>query len=134
MMRATQHIVTVGDFRLLRPLVGDLLRRVQRNGWGSRTAGVDLDALVADARELLAGGEVMTRAELGRALATSRPGTNATALAWTVQYLLPVVHPAPSGTWRTYGPTSYALADGTISTGGDRDPAAALEEMVRRYL
>src|SRR5918997_109704 len=83
MMRATQHIVTVGDFRLLRPLVGDLLRRVQRNGWGSRTAGVDLDALVADARELLAGGEVMTRAELGRALAASRPGANATALAWS---------------------------------------------------
>ena len=134
MMRATQHIVTVGDFRLLRPLLGDLLRRVQRNGWGSRTAGVDLDALVADARELLAGGEVMTRAELGRALAASRPGTNATALAWTVQYLLPVVHPAPSGTWRTYGPTSYALADGPVGRTDGLDPGLAIEEMVRRYL
>ena len=132
LLRATQHLVSVPDFRLLRPVLAPLLRRVQRNAFGSRTAGVDLDALAAEARELLAGGRVLTRPELGRLLAGRRPGADPTALGWTVQYLLPLVHPAPSGTWNTHGPTPFALADWT----GIRPAATAqdLRQVVRRYL
>lgn len=131
-MRATQHLLSVPDFRLVRPALAPLLRRVQRNAFGRRTAGVDLDALVADARALLAGGRVVTRPDLGRSLALGRPGADPTALGWTVQYLEPVVHPAPSGTWNTRGPTPFALADWT----GVRPEATAeqLGELVRRYL
>nr|BFE87198.1 hypothetical protein GCM10020093_097990 [Planobispora longispora] len=86
MMRATQHLLSVPDFRLVRPALEPLLRRVQRNVFGRRTAGVDLDALVAEARELL-GGRVLTRPQLGRLLAGQRPGADPTALGWTVQYL-----------------------------------------------
>jgi hypothetical protein len=74
MMRATQHLMSVPDFRLVRPVLAPLLRRVQRNAFGRRTAGIDLDALLAEARTLLADGRVLTRAELGRLPRSPRCG------------------------------------------------------------
>lgn len=112
MMRATQHLVTVPDFRLIRPALAPLLRRVQRNAFGSRTVGADLEALVAEARALL-DGRTLTRPELGRLLAATHPGSDPIALGWTVQYLEPVVHPAPSGTWGVRGATPFTLSDRT---------------------
>lgn len=129
LMRATQHVVTVPDFRLTRPAVAPLLRRAQRNAFGRRTEGVDLDALVVAARELLADGAVLTRPELGRRLAARFPVKETGALGWSVQYLEPVLHPAPSGTWNVHGPTPF---DSAAWTGvGER---ADLAELVRRYL
>ncbi|MFD0362698.1 winged helix DNA-binding domain-containing protein [Nocardia sp. GCM10030253] len=132
MMRATQHLMSVPDFRLVRPVLAPLLRRVQRNAFGRRTSGVDLEALLVDARELLADGRVLTRPELGRLLARQRPGADSTALGWTVQYLAPFVHPAPSGTWNTRGATPFADADWI----GMRPEATAEDcgQVVRRYL
>jgi hypothetical protein len=132
MMRATQHLMSVPDFALIRPALAPLLRRVQRNAFGRRTTGIDLDALVAEARELLADGRMLTRPELGRLLAERWPGADPTALGWTVQYLQPLVHPAPSGTWNTHGATPFARADWT----GVRPEATAedLRQIVRRYL
>lgn len=128
LMRATQHILSTSDFRLVRPAVAPLLRRVQRNGFGSRTRGVDLDALVAAARELLRD-RVLTRPELGRLLAERWPDADPNALGWTVQYLEPLVHPAPSGTWQTYGATPFA-ATAWLDLPSEPD----LPELVRRYL
>jgi hypothetical protein len=132
MMRATQHVMSVTDFRLVRPVLAPLLRRVQRNAFGRRTTGIDLDALVADARELLADGRVLTRPELGRVLAKTRPGVDPTALGWTVQYLLPLVHPAPSGTWNRRGATPFALAGWTGIC--SQATAEDVRQMLRRYL
>jgi hypothetical protein len=126
LMRSTQHVVSAADFRLVRPLLAPLLRRVQRNTFGRRTAGVDLDELVAEASMLLADGRVLTRPELGRRLAVHWPDAEPTALGWSVQYLLPVVHPAPSGTWNVRGATPFARADVPAQS----DP----EELVWRYL
>ncbi|MFC6019377.1 winged helix DNA-binding domain-containing protein [Plantactinospora solaniradicis] len=132
LMRATQHLLSVPDFRLVRPVLAALLRRAQRNAFGSRTVGIDLDELAAEARHLLADGRVLTRPELGRRLAARRPGADATALGWSVQYLEPVVHPAPSGTWNTYGATPFAHADWT---GVRPEPTVEdVRQMVRRYL
>jgi hypothetical protein len=110
-LRGTQHLLSVADFRLVRPLVAPLLRRVQRNAFGRRTAEVDLDALVAEARRFLADGRVSTRPELGRLLAERWPSVEPGVLATSVQYLLPVVHPAPSGTWNVHGATPFASAE-----------------------
>lgn len=110
LMRATQHLASATDFRWLRPVLDPLLTRVQRNVFGRRTAGVDLTELVADTRAILAG-RTLTRPELGRILAQRRPGADASALAWSAQYLLPLLHPAPSGTWDTLGSTPVALAE-----------------------
>lgn len=139
LMRSTQHLVSAPDFRLLRPALAPLLRRVQRNSYGRRTDGIDLAALVVEARELLAGGRVLTRTELGRSLAQRRPGSDPVALGWTVQYLEPVVHPAPSGTWNSRGPTPFVLASDWLGAdlegGPGRDTTAArLRRIVRRYL
>lgn len=102
LMRATQHLVGADCFARLRPVLSPMLQRVQRNTFGKRTAGVDLGALVTAAREILAG-RVVTRPELSRALAERFPGADSNALAWSVQYLLPLTHPAPSGTWNSHG-------------------------------
>lgn len=144
LMRATQHIVSVADFRLIRPVVAPLLRRVQRNGFGRRTAGIDLDALVAEARALLADGRTLTRPELGRLLAEHHPGADATALAWTIQYLEPLIHPAPSGTWNSHGPVLITTANWTSTPPATGDapedgvvPGASgadVGRVIRRYL
>ncbi|MFI6303625.1 winged helix DNA-binding domain-containing protein [Amycolatopsis thailandensis] len=130
MMRATQHLMSAADFRLVRPVLAPLLRRVQRNAFGGRTTGVDLGELVADAAELLEDGGVLTRPELGRALARTRPGADAQALGWTVQYLLALVHPAPSGTWGKRGATPFAVFPGVPETATADD----VRELIRRYL
>ena len=138
MMRATQHLVGAGDFLWLRPLLRPLLARAQRNAFGRRTAGVDLAELVAAARELLAG-RTLTRPELSRLLERRWPGRERQALAWSVQYLEPILHPAPSGTWNWRGETPFVLASDWLGGGsaGAHDPAATAESakrMVRRYL
>ncbi|MEV0662744.1 winged helix DNA-binding domain-containing protein [Actinomadura luteofluorescens] len=132
LMRATQHLLSVADFRLIRPQLAPLLRRVQRTAFGRRTAGADPDALVTEARDLLTDGRTLTRPELGRLLARRWPDAAPAALGWSVQYLEPVVHPAPSGTWNVRGATPFARADWT---GVHREPTlhdAYL--LVRRYL
>jgi hypothetical protein len=48
MIRATQHLMSVPDFRLVRPVLAPLLRRVQCNAFG---AGIDLDALLAESED-----------------------------------------------------------------------------------
>ncbi|MEV4000910.1 winged helix DNA-binding domain-containing protein [Actinomadura sp. NPDC049753] len=132
LMRATQHLLSVPDFRLIRPQLAPLLRRVQRTAFGRRLAGADLDALVTEARGLLADGRTLTRPELGRLLARRWPDADPSALGWSAQYLEPVVHPAPSGTWNVRGATPFARADWT---GVHREPTlqdACL--LFRRYL
>lgn len=128
LMRATQHLVSAADFAWLRPLLSPLLQRVQRNVFGRRTEGVDLSSLVAEACEILEG-RTLTRPELGRLLASRWPGVQANALAWSVQYLLPLIHPAPSGTWQHRGavPVRLALADQLCARPDPR-------RLVRRYL
>ncbi len=125
MMRATQHLMSAEDFGFVRPVLAPLLQRVQRNAFGRRTASVDLDGLVIAARELLADGRTLTRPELGRLLARRWPVDDPTTLGWTAQYLVPLIHPAPSGTWNVYGATPFTLAD--VSVGDVR-------RMVLRYL
>ncbi|NDU74876.1 winged helix DNA-binding domain-containing protein, partial [Actinomadura sp. DSM 109109] len=131
-MRATQHLLSVADFRLIRPQLAPLLRRVQRTAFGRRTAGADPAALVAEARALLANGRTLTRPELGRLLAPRWPDAEPSALGWSVQYLEPVVHPAPSGTWNVRGATPFARADWT---GVHREPTPEdARTLIRRYL
>jgi hypothetical protein len=130
MMRGTQHLVGAADFRWLRPVLQPLLERLQRGTFGRRTAGIDPAAIAAAARELLAG-RTMTRPDLGRLLDDRWPGRERGALAWSAQYLEPVLHPAPSGTWNTLGTTPFVLATDWL---GDLDPVPAPERMVRRYL
>ncbi|WP_245900405.1 winged helix DNA-binding domain-containing protein [Prauserella shujinwangii] len=111
LMRYTQHLVTAEDFQVLRPTLRPVLERVQRSAFGRRTRGVDLAELVEVGTKLLRG-RTLTRPQLGRLLAERWPEHEPGALAWSFQYLAPVVHPPPDGVWgRRGGHTPMALAD-----------------------
>jgi Winged helix DNA-binding domain len=131
LLRGTQHLVTAADYLAWRPLLQPMLERRQRAGFGRATEGVEPAALVAAARELLAQGP-LTRPELGRRLAARWPGRDPGALASSVQYLLPLIHPPPSGTWRHRGAIPCVLAETWL--GRPLPAAASPAGMIRRHL
>jgi hypothetical protein len=108
LLRATQHLATAADYLAWRPLLAPVLERSRRSFRAA--AGVDLDELAAVASRLLAE-RPLTRPALGRLLAEHWPGRDPLALAWSAQFLLPLVHPPPSGTWGVRGPTPFVLAE-----------------------
>ena len=131
LLRGTQHLVSAADFRWLRPTVQPVLDRVRQAGFGRRTTGLDLAELAAAGRALLAG-RTLTRQQLGRLLAERWPNRDPNALAWSLQFLLPLVHPPPSGTWGTFGATPFTLAEDWL--GAPLAPAPTPRELVGRYL
>ncbi|MFB9832700.1 winged helix DNA-binding domain-containing protein [Actinoallomurus acaciae] len=130
-LRGTQHLTTADDYLWLRPLTHAASLRQRRSGFGRRTAGVDLEELAEVAGDLLAG-RTLTRPELRGLLAERFPGRDAEALAWSTQCLLWIVHPPPTGLWRTGGATRFALAEEWIGRPVTANPDPAT--LVRRYL
>jgi len=130
-LRGTQHHVLAEDYGWLRPLVAPTLARARQAAFGKDTAGVDLVELAAAGESLLAG-RTLTRPQLRDELATRWPDVPADVLAWSVQALVPVVHPPPNGTWRRGGATPFTLATEWLGRPLDTrlDPA----RLVRRYL
>lgn len=132
LMRYTQHLVTSFDYVSWWSILRPVLQRVQRSAFGKRTDGVDLEHLVELGIQIMRDG-TLTRPQLGKRLAETWPGYEPQALAWSFQYLHPVVHPPPAGLWgRRGGHTPFALADDWIGQPPREraDPA----ELVRRYL
>ncbi|MEV5824258.1 winged helix DNA-binding domain-containing protein [Spirillospora sp. NPDC052242] len=130
LLRGTQHMATTPDFRWLKPLLQPIALRAWRAGFGRAAAGWDLDELAAAARGVLAG-RTLTRPEIARALAERWPDRDPLALRWSLQALVSVVHPPPSGTWNTFGATRFALPeDWTGESPQERDA----DELVTRYL
>lgn len=131
-LRGTQHTVTAGDYRWIRPLLQPMLERLQRSAFRRATEGIDLPALLAGARAVIRSADGVTRPELGRALAGLHPGYDPAALARSAQFLLPVLHPPPDSTWGRRGPTPFVLAEDWL--GGSLDEHAPVERLVLRYL
>ncbi|MGI5206983.1 winged helix DNA-binding domain-containing protein [Spirillospora sp. CA-108201] len=129
-LRGTQHMASAADFLWMRPLVQESLLRGRQAAFGGAGRGWDLDGLAAEARRLLAG-RVLTRPQLARALAERWPDRDPQALGWSVQALVSVVHPPPSGTWNTGGATPFALAEEWI---GRPLAQASPDRLIRRYL
>ena len=130
--RGTQHLLTADDYLWMRPLLQPMLDRWQRTAFGRQCGGADPGELASAAAALLGDG-TLDRPTLGRALRDRWPDGDPTALARSVQGLLPVVHPPPDGTWGRRGRTPFTLATAWLG----RAPAAgpeALGELVLRYL
>ncbi|MGW5671325.1 winged helix DNA-binding domain-containing protein [Micromonospora sp. NPDC003776] len=129
-VRGTLHVTAADDYRWLRPLLQPLMLRLQRQFMGRATAGVDLQELAAQAVALLAG-EPLSRTRLRELLARRWPDRDRSALLHSVQYLLPLVHLPPAGTWggRVDGPC--ALAEQWL---GFAPAPAGPAVLVRRYL
>ncbi|WP_067453413.1 winged helix DNA-binding domain-containing protein [Actinomadura macra] len=130
-LRGTQHVATADDFRYIRPLVRPSLLAGRQAAFGRVTKDWDLDELAAAARRLL-DGRTLTRPQLARALAEIWPGRDLQALGWSSQALVAVVHPPPSGTWNTRGPTPFALAEDWIGKPLEQDPSP--DRLIHRYL
>ncbi|WP_448319699.1 winged helix DNA-binding domain-containing protein [Streptomyces sp. CO7] len=129
--RGARYLVTAEDYLWLRPTLEPMLRRRRERVLGRCTAGVDSGQLAAEARALLVG-RVMSRAELGRALAARWPGRDPVALARSTRTLLPVLHPPPSGLWGRRGLAAFVLADEWLGRSLDRRPDPA--RLVTRHL
>jgi hypothetical protein len=131
MMRYTLHLVSAADFVWLRPTVQPVMERAQRGFFGRRTGGMDLTELVDAARVVLTPG-ALTQVQLRAQLGSRFPDRDALALAYSAQYLLPMVHVPPGGTWGTSGSVPSALASTWLDTplAGERD----VSRMVKRYL
>jgi Winged helix DNA-binding domain len=131
LLRATQHLATADDYLAWRPLLHPVLARSRQTFARATGTAVDLAELADTARALLAEGP-LTRPELGRRLAERWPGSDRVALAWSAQFLLPLVHPPPSGTWGARGPTPLALAESWL--GRPLATPSGPDDLIRRHL
>jgi hypothetical protein len=139
LMRATIHLVTARDWAWLRPLMAPVLAANFKGSQFSKAiAGVDVDALLARARELLSQ-RPYSRAELSQELAPLWPGVDTTSLVYAVSYLEPLVQVPPRGLWRQRGQARWTtprawLGAQALPTHAAADAHAALDTLIRRYL
>jgi hypothetical protein len=132
LMRSTIHLVTARDWTRLRPLMSPVLARSFNGTAFSRAiAEVDLDELLARARDLLAA-KPRTRAELGPILAERWPEVDPTSLAYAVSYLEPIVQVPPRGLWRTSGQARWTTAAGWLNQQVGEEASA--DALITRYL
>ncbi|MGH3242092.1 MAG: winged helix DNA-binding domain-containing protein [Spirillospora sp.] len=130
-MRGTLHLVSARDARALRPLT----QVIMDNYVKTRAAdldGIDLDAVVAEARRLLAD-EPRTDKELRTLLAERWPDDDVALLGWAVRLRLPLVQVPPRGIWGASGLAKHTTLD-TWLDGDDDAPGLSLDDLVLRYL
>jgi hypothetical protein len=129
-MRSTIHLVTAPDALALRPLTQAVIERSTMGTFGRQLAGVDRDALVAAARELVAD-RPRIASELGRLLAERFPGHDPAALAQGARAWLPMVQVPPRGVW---GRSGRALQAPLESWLGRPQASLPVQRLVLRYL
>jgi Winged helix DNA-binding domain len=132
-MRATVHLADTADFAAFRPLFGPLMAAGLRANYARTLTGVDLDALVAQAAELLAK-RPLTRAQLASDLAAAWPAAEPMSLAYAVTYLVPVVQVPPRGIWGKNAQATWTTAESWLA--GPIGPASpeVVDALVLRYL
>jgi hypothetical protein len=133
LMRGTIHLVTARDAATLRPVVQPVLDRelFTTRAWGPGVAGVDLEPILAFARELV---EARPRSmqELRAAIAERWPDLDAASLAYAARNQLPTIQATPRGLWGRSG--SVRLTTLRAWTGRDVADEARPDEAILRYL
>ena len=132
-MRATLHLVTADDCVVLRPLVQPVLDRelARHREYGPALHGVDLDAVLAFARPLLAE-RPHTGAELRTAMAARFPDHDAAALAYACRNLLAFIQAPPRGVWGRTAQVASTTAESWLGRPLATDPS--IDDIVVRYL
>jgi hypothetical protein len=132
LMRGTIHLVTARDALTIRPLFQGMLERLFHHGapFGRQLHGLDVDTVVAEGRRLVEE-RPLTVGELSGTLAGLWPGRDATALAYAVRYLLPVVQVTPRGVWGATGQPTLTTLEAWL--GRPLEPQPSMDEMVLRY-
>jgi hypothetical protein len=132
LLRNTIHLVTARDGLALYPLFPATLERTLKSSpFGRNLVGVDMSAVVAQARTLLQE-KPRTFSELGALLNQRWPDRDPTSLAYVIRHLVPIVQVPPRGIWGKSGQPTWTSAEHWLG----RTPAAkpSLEKLVRRYL
>lgn len=131
-LRGTLHLVTAGDATAHYPILADVMARSWRSSpFAKRLVGVDLDAVLARAREALEE-RPRTPTELGAALAPGWPDRDSTSLAYAARFLLPLVQVPPRGLWQRTGRPTNTTAEAWLGRG--MDPTPNVDDLVLRYL
>jgi Winged helix DNA-binding domain len=128
LMRSTIHLVTADDCLALRPLVQPVLDAELARY--RDLAGVDVDGVLAFARELVAERPRSGR-ELRTALAERYPGHEPGDLAYACRNLLAFVQVPPRGVWGRSSQVFSTTAEAWLGRPLDAKPS--LENMVLRY-
>jgi hypothetical protein len=132
LMRSTIHLVTAQDATRLWPLMRSVLaRNFKASPYSKAIAGVDLQELLAEGRELIAECP-RTRAELGALLAERRPHVDPPSLAYAVSYLTPIIQVPPRGLWKQGGKPRWTTSEAWLGEEVQGDPPP--HDVVLRYL
>ena len=135
LMRATVHLVTASDAALLRPLVQPGIERSFKGAWGKRIAGVDVDAVTAAAREVLAHSpDPLTGRELAaRVMGDHGIDGDPDAIRTAINVRLELVQVPPRGVWGKSGQPRYAGLEAWLGRNGGA-PDLGLDGLIIRYL
>jgi hypothetical protein len=139
LMRSTIPQVTAVDCLGFRPAVQPALDRelFTTATWSRPVAGLDLAAVLAEARDVLRE-QPMTAQELGRRLRERWPDRDGRALAYAVRNLETLIQVPPRGLWGQPGQPRYATASDWLGAAPEDapplEPRAAAQALVLRYL
>ncbi|QFG23597.1 winged helix DNA-binding domain-containing protein [Actinomadura sp. WMMB 499] len=137
LMRRTVHLVTAADALAWRARHQAMLRQRVFGAYRRELDGVDLDALAAEGRAVMADGTPRTMAELVAALADPGPARRAVG-EMLVSALVPMAQAPPRGLWRTKAGVRNVLLSSWLGREVDplppdaSDPAG--QALARRYL
>jgi len=130
LMRNTVHLVSARDCLDWRALFYPLHAAEYSAHFGRGLGGVDRDALLRQAKQLL-DERPRTRSELGKLLAESRPDADPSALAYAVTHHIALCQVPPRGVWGGNGPAAWAPVETWL---GAPLRTVPVDELVLRYL
>lgn len=131
LMRATLHLVTARDYLGLRGPLSPALEGAMRSVLRARADGLDLPAVLAEARAFFAG-EPATFEAARDHLAARFPGADVRAMGYAVRTHLALVQVPTDDPWGFPPSPAFALAEAWL--GQPVPEGGSPAELVRRYL
>lgn len=131
LMRATLHLMSAKDYVAFRPALQPMLSLGTTSVLRDRAKDLDVDAIVAAARETLAR-RPGAFAEIRRSLVESFPNGDERAMGYAVRTSLPLVTIPDDSTWGFRADSSFGLAESWI--GKPLSNREQTESLVLRYL